>query len=157
MNIEERVLGLINGQPYSRKDISLTDEEEEIIIRSMNEFRDNINPKTYSGFMAFNRTNALIDKNDYKHMTTTECRTVCESLYDVLNKENCFAPAQTDFFTVVEQGKDMSKVSDLFIKMQKYAEYDFLKQVDKCSRSRKEKNEDVGEGAFELLANGYKK
>ena len=42
MNIEERVLGLINGQPYSRKDISLTDEEEEIIIRSMNEFRENI-------------------------------------------------------------------------------------------------------------------
>ena len=60
------------------EDLKTKATEEEIIIRSMNEFRDNINPKTYSGFMALNRTNALIDKNDYKHMTTTECRTVCE-------------------------------------------------------------------------------
>ncbi|NFQ84164.1 hypothetical protein FDG04_02300 [Clostridium sporogenes] len=80
-------------------------------------------------------------------LTVKECRVICECLWDF--KTNIEGMKQNPITM-----HKIYEVNKLFEKMQVSAEYNFEKQLEKCSK--KKANSDIGEDAMLLLTNGYK-
>ena len=81
-------------------------------------------------------------------MTVKECRVKCECLWDF--KTHIEGEMKQNAVTQYK----INEVNKLFKKMQVPAEYDFEKQLEKCSK--KKANSDIGADALSLLMNGYK-
>ncbi len=80
-------------------------------------------------------------------LTVKECRVICECLWD-------FKERIEDMDQNITTKLKINEVNKLFEKMQVQAEYNFEKQLAKCSK--KKADSDIGEDAMELMANGYK-
>lgn len=153
MNIEDRVYDLIKGKNYKEMDIDINDNEENIIRKSLYQFKDNINVNInkFSSMMEANRISLLIKKDNFTELTARECRTICEALYDILFEKGYFEEENN-----VTDNEELKNINALFNKMQQYANYDFLKQLNKCKRNKVNKRESqAGGGGLEMLINGY--
>lgn len=81
-------------------------------------------------------------------LTVKECRVICECLWDFKSRIEGMKQNPVTQFKINE-------VNKLFEKMQIPAEYNFEKQLEKCSK--KKKDDDIGEEPLALLMNGYDK